>query len=151
LNTPYADLVPAMSDEDFATLKADLRLRGQRDPILVDDQRNILDGHNRYAILGSAVTMQVIDGWSEAEKKAFVVSRQLARRNITAEQRREIRESQKRIAFELRSENPRVNTQERIASMLGVSQQVVSHWLADVITNVGKDVADARLRHPPEV
>lgn len=49
-------------------------------------------------------------------------------------------------------EDPRKNTQQRIADRFGVAQQTVSDWFRDANTEAGKGVIpDARSKHPPEV
>jgi predicted transcriptional regulator len=148
-NTPYASLVPAMSPDDRRALEADLRHRGQEAPVLVDEENNIIDGHNRAAILGDAATTQIVSGLTEGEKKAFVITRATARRNMTAEQKGALRENMKAVASELRAEG---RTQEKISEMLGVSQRTVSNWLDGGISNDSNAaVRGFQPKHPPEM
>lgn len=154
LQTPYAHLVPPLSDADRRALEADLR-DGQDTPIIVDELGNVLDGHNRYEILGDTAKTRVVSGLSEAEKKALVFRRATGRRNLTPEQRRELHELMKNVAVELRRENPQRNTQKRIADKLGVTQQCVQKWLADGGMTTGCSVAAVppgfQPKYPPEV
>jgi transposase-like protein len=166
LRTPFAYLVPPLSAEEFASLGAQLRGDGQTDPVIIDEDANILDGHNRYKILGDAVTTKVMSGLSPAEKKAFVF-RRTVRRNLSEDQRRAMRETMKTVAFEMRSEDPKKNTQQRIADKFGVTKGTVSRWfdgelrVQHVVEEAaspvnGSQVApapkpDARTKYPPEV
>ena len=42
-----AGLIPAMSDEEYESLKADIAAHGQREPLVVHEGR-VLDGRHRY-------------------------------------------------------------------------------------------------------
>lgn len=152
LRTPYSSLVPPLSDEARQALAVDILENGQRDDIKVDELGNILDGHHRHAILGDKVRCRVIHGLSEAEKKAFVVRAANAQRVMTPSQRRDFLASIKPLAIELRNEDPRKNTQQRIADKFGVDRSTVAKWFADaIVTNHNGGTPDARAKHPPEV
>ncbi|GIV52238.1 MAG: hypothetical protein KatS3mg038_2759 [Candidatus Kapaibacterium sp.] len=45
--TPYEDLLPHLSEEEFEALKADIAQRGVQVPVEYDEHGNILDGHHR--------------------------------------------------------------------------------------------------------
>ena len=47
LKTPFSELLPPLSSEEFAALKADIKKDGVLNPILVDEEGNILDGAHR--------------------------------------------------------------------------------------------------------
>lgn len=157
LKTPFADLVPPLSATERESLETQLRTNGQTDPVLVDEDDNILDGHNRYAILGANVITKTIAGLTYAEKRGFVCGRAYGRRNLSAEQKRVMQETMKRVALELRAEDPKRNTQEHIATNFGVSQQTVSNWLKSDVTSICNAVItdllrpDARSKYAPEV
>ncbi len=126
--TPFATLLPAPSDEELAALEASLAEHGQREPVLVDEENNVLDGHNRLRFLKDP-EVRVVAGLSPAEKEALVVECNTSRRNLSPEQRRQVRETQKRIAAELRAEDAKKWTQAKIARRLGTDQATVSRWL----------------------
>lgn len=85
---------------------------------------NILDGHHRYKIQPDAPTI-VIPNLSEDEKIAYVYRSNLARRNLSQEQRGNIRQRMKALATNLNL----THTQAQIAALLGVSQFTVSNWI----------------------
>jgi len=153
LKTPYANLLPPLSADERDALAASLRDQGQLAPVIVDEDGSILDGHHRRQLLGDKTQAKVLSGLSEAEKKAFVYRSAGDHRNLSSEQKREVREHMKAVALELRAEDPKKNTQTRIADRFGVSQQAVGRWLATNTTSsrgsqqpAGADVPDGRRR-----
>lgn len=64
-----------------------------------------------------------------------------------------LRNSMKAIAKALREEDPKKNTQAKIAVQLGVAQNTVSDWFIKKGSNIGSDntsVPDARVKVPPK-
>jgi len=128
--TPFADLLPPLSTEEFDALKADIKTNGQRDPVLVDEDGNILDGHHRQKIDPKAKT-RVIRGLTEAEKKAFVFRVNFCRRNLSPTQKAKARKQMQAVAKALRQEDAKKWTQTKVAGALGVARQTVAVWLAE--------------------
>ena len=135
LNTPYIDLVPRPSSDEFEALKADIDANGILTPVLVDDDENILDGHSRYAINPDPPTKKLrgVKDMTDAEKCAVVVRMATNRRNLSAEQRDELRKTQQRIAADLAEETngdgqPRWS-QAEIGTKLGVDRTTITKWL----------------------
>ena len=127
LKTPYSDLLPPLSREEFAALRADIRAHGVRDPVSLDEDGAVLDGHNRLRIDPHA-PRRVIPGLSPAEKQAFTLRANFSRRNLSPAQKKAVLARMKQIAFGLRTEDPKKNTQRRVAELLGVSRACVSKW-----------------------
>lgn len=159
LATPYRDLLPPLTTEEREALRASIALEGVREPVMVDEEGNVLDGHHRLAIEPNAPT-RVVSGLSSAEKQAFVFQANITRRNLSPSQKTEVHKRMKAVAKALREEAPVKNTQERVAALLGVSQQVVSKWgLAGDANNTTSGNActpsvthhrpDARVKVPP--
>ena len=48
LGTPFADVMPALPNDKYEALKADIEQAGLIKSIVVDENNNILDGHHRY-------------------------------------------------------------------------------------------------------
>jgi hypothetical protein len=146
LKTPYADLLPPLKTSEREALAADIGIHGVLHPIVIDEDGNILDGHHRYAIDKSAPTVTVA-GLSDDEKRAYTIRANLARRNLTGDQTREVSKTQREIARRLRESDAKRWTQEAVGSLLGVARNTVSEWF----TNVGSDESkspppDARVK-----
>lgn len=152
LKTPFVDLLPPLSTAEFEALRLKIEREGFNPhcPVLVDEDGNILDGHNRYAIFPDAPT-KTLHGLSEAEKQARVITENFARRNLSPEQKRELDKTRKAIARELKKEKW---NQEEIARLFGVTQQTVSLWLGEeVVTNTSACISyhpDSRVKIPKE-
>lgn len=129
LKTPYKDLVPPLSTTEFEVLRADIKANGVRVPVETDEDNNILDGHHRYACDKNAPTV-VVAGLTELEKKTYVIKANVARRNLSPAQKKELRKVQRKLCRELKAAD-KSYTQQRLAVMLGVSRQLVSDWLGD--------------------
>ena len=149
LKTPYAHLLPPLSAEEYAALEASIAELGQQTPVLIDEEGNIIDGHNRHRILGDKVTTKVVSGKTDLEKKAMIYRFAGEGRQMTAEHRRELTDHMKATARGLRAEDPKKNTQTRIASMFGVARKTVRKWLTDDSVNVHNAV-DPEPAHAPK-
>lgn len=146
LKTPYRDLVPPMATEAYEDLRQDIAANGVLYPILIDELGNILDGHNRYSLDPTAKT-QVVAGLSELEKQAFVLKLNIARRNMSFEQRNEARKKQREIAKQLRESDPKKWTQQKVADVLGVARRTVADWW-DTTNGGSAKGCDARIKLP---
>ena len=81
---PY-QLLEKLRPEEYAALEADIQKRGVQVPVEVDEDGNILDGHNRVEIatrLGLTYETIVRNFDSEEEKKNHVLKLNLARRHL---------------------------------------------------------------------
>lgn len=127
LKRPFEDVLPPLSADELATLK--LRVKdegGIHDSILITEDDEILDGHNRTKIPREKYRTQVIAGsadWSDAQKRAFVFRAGRGKRQMSAEQ---WKERGVPIAKALAKESWR---QEDIAEALGVDRTTISRWL----------------------
>lgn len=87
-------VMPDLSPEDYAALKADIAERGVQVAIEYDEDGNVLDGHHRLRAcneLGIAQWPRVVRvGWSEVQKREQARKLNLARRQLTREQRQEL-------------------------------------------------------------
>lgn len=76
--TPYARNSRTHSDEQVAQIAASIREWGWTNPILVDEDGGLIAGHGRLLAarkLGlSQIPTMVAKGWSEAQKKAYVIA-----------------------------------------------------------------------------
>lgn len=104
---PAADMLPMMSDAELDELAADIAEHGLRVPIVESDDRELLDGRNRLAaiwrIKDPARRNELLSdirsnssenvNWQPRDVKdpvAYVLSMNVHRRHLTAEQKREV-------------------------------------------------------------
>src|SRR5262249_16132749 len=92
---PLADLFPLMSGEEFDALVADIKANGLHEPIKLYEGK-ILDGRNRYRAcmalggsFGHNTIVRLEDG-GDLDPVAFFISKNIHRRHLTAEQKREL-------------------------------------------------------------
>ena len=124
-------VMPELTEEEYAELKADIELRGVMVPIEYDEAGNVLDGYHRLKIceeLGIKDFPRVIRaGMSETEKLTHARKLNMARRHLTSEQKRTlIREQLK--------ETPE-QSDRQIAKALGVGNSTVSAHRKQLIEN----------------
>lgn len=87
---PACKLVPEMTNSEWTEFLADVGRRGIQEPLVVDEQDQILDGRHRHRAAGFAETETVLCRrveFDEAEKTRFVLGAALHRRNLTIDQR----------------------------------------------------------------
>jgi ParB-like chromosome segregation protein Spo0J len=92
---PLADMFPLLEGQDFADLVADIRENGlrQEEDIDVDVAGRIIDGRNRYlACIEAGVEPRFYTRRfrEEAALAAFIISKNVHRRHLTAEQKRDL-------------------------------------------------------------
>ena len=76
--TPYARNSRTHSDEQVAQIAASIREWGWTNPVLVDEDGGLIAGHGRLLAarkLGlTQIPTMVAKGWSEAQKRAYVIA-----------------------------------------------------------------------------
>ena len=119
-------LLPALSEDEFASLKADIAERGVLVPVELDEDGAVLDGHHRLRAWRElrAEGVKVPDyrqivrpGLSEPEKRQHVRALNVARRHLSTEDRRSL------VAGAIR-DDPTMSDR-RLAVLLGVSPTTV--------------------------
>lgn len=115
-------VMPELTAEEYAELKADIARRGVMVPIEYDELGHVLDGYHRLRICGELGIKDfpkvIRAGMTEAEKLTHARKLNMARRQLTQEQKRGlIREQLK--------ETPK-QSDRQIAKALGVSHPTVS-------------------------
>src|SRR5882724_9965556 len=87
-------VMPALSFDEYASLKADIAARGVLVPVEYDESGNILDGHHRVQIceeLGISQWPRLIrHGLTDLEKLQHARRLNLDRRHLDREQRRQL-------------------------------------------------------------
>jgi 16S rRNA G966 N2-methylase RsmD len=116
---PY-QLLPALSDDEFADLKADIALRGVLIPVEIDAETGaILDGHHRVKAaeaLNVPYQRVVRSFQSEGDKRAHALALNLARRHLTPEARGQVISALHQEGWSTR----------RISTATGLSQATVA-------------------------
>jgi transcriptional regulator with XRE-family HTH domain len=134
---PRYQLLPPLSPEEYAALKADIEARGVLVPVEYDEDGNILDGFHRVQIcqeLGRDWPRAICQGLTEDQKLERALQLNLARRHLSKEHKQQ-------LAIQLRQQGW---TQARIADALLVSQGTVSMWLNEFI-NIDKLASPERI------
>lgn len=146
LKTPYADLLPPLKTSERDALAADIKANGVLHPVVIDEDDNILDGHHRYALDRNAPTVTV-EGLSDDEKRAYTIRANMARRNLSPEQTKDVSKKQREIAKRLREADPKRWTQAAVGALLGVGRSTVESWFTNDRSVKGKSPPpDARVK-----
>jgi hypothetical protein len=118
---PYRDVLPALTQDERSQLRADIEKNGVLVPIVITDQAEILDGHNRLEIaveLGlPTVPFEIVAGLTPDEKRVRAEDLNLLRRHLTPEQRRAV--------IDRRLKADPAQSDSSIAASLGVSDKTV--------------------------
>jgi hypothetical protein len=86
---PIASMFPALSDGELAELAEDIRKNGLIQPITLFEGM-VLDGRNRLKACGMVGVAARFEVYLGDDAQAFCISRNLARRHLTVEGRKEI-------------------------------------------------------------
>ena len=85
VNPEYEKLLPKMSDEEFAELRASIQAEGQHYPIVANEDLEVLDGHHRFKAcveLGIEPDFEVRKFEDKLLEKKFVIEANLRRRHL---------------------------------------------------------------------
>jgi hypothetical protein len=114
-------VMPPLSKEEYAALKADIEIHGVLVPVEYDEDGNILDGHHRVQAckeLGKTDWPRMVrSGLDDAGKRQHARRLNMARRHLNQEQRRDL------IAAFLRDHPDWANN--RVAAEFGVHNETV--------------------------
>lgn len=146
-------VMPALSQDEFKTLRDDIEARGVLIPVEYDEDGNILDGHHRVKAceeLGITEWPRFVrKGLSEEEKRVHARQLNLARRHLNQSQKRDL------IADQLKDTPEKSNRQ--IAASLGVDDKTVGAVRTDLVngaeiphhdTVIGRDGVKQPRRKP---
>lgn len=114
-------VMPELTAEEYAELKADIAERGVMIPIEFDEQGNVLDGYHRLQIcaeLGIKDYPKVIRaGMTEAEKLTHARKLNIARRHLTT--------AQKQVLIREQLKETPEQSDRQIAKALGVDHKTI--------------------------
>lgn len=85
INDDYLNSIPRPSIDEFNALKMKIIEKGQQEPIIVNSDMVILDGHTRYKILserGMSINYMVRDFANKQEEFEYVVETNIMRRQL---------------------------------------------------------------------
>ena len=137
INPVYDKLVPTLSKVDYDNLKNSIEKNGQWIPILINENNEVLDGHNRYDIcqeLGIKVKTAVRTFDNKLLEKKFVIECNLHRRHLNDFQKSELgiplleinqqlaKENQKLHHTRVSSYEEKQNSNKETAKEIGVSK-----------------------------
>lgn len=83
---PLATIFPMMAEDELADLAADIEANGLLHPIILDADGQIVDGRNRQRACEIAAIQPEYEQLNGRDATAFIVSANLARRNLTKAQ-----------------------------------------------------------------
>jgi ParB-like chromosome segregation protein Spo0J len=84
---PAADLFPMMTEDELQELAADIAANGLLHPIIVDDDKQLIDGRNRLAACKIAQVEPRFERLNGHDPLAYIVSENIERRHLTKGQR----------------------------------------------------------------
>lgn len=122
--------MPALTQEEEAGLRESIRAHGVLQPVLADETGAVIDGHNRARIaaeLGVAFEPVTVHGLTEEAKTDLAFSQNMAKRNMTSVQKREVI----RTYLQVRPEA----TDRSAGLVLGVHHQTVGSVRAEMFLN----------------
>jgi site-specific DNA-methyltransferase (adenine-specific) len=134
ITTPFKDALPPLSTEERELLRLSIEREGVRNACLATEDGRLLDGHNRREIDPGAPVALIPGsaGWSDEECLAFVWRCNRERRNLSPDQKRDVRRKEIATAARLRKQDPKRWTESALAQVFGVTQQCVSGWLRPI-------------------
>ena len=92
IDQEFKDLIPALTEEEYKQLEANILSEGIRDSLLVWNGI-LIDGHNRYEIAtkyGLSYDVQEMEFADRAEAERWIILNQLGRRNLSKYDRSEL-------------------------------------------------------------
>jgi ParB-like chromosome segregation protein Spo0J len=108
INPGYELLVPLMSRESFAILVGSIRANGQYEPITVNENGIILDGHHRFRACNQLKIKPIFEVRKfddPLSEKLFIININLQRRQLTVAQRIQLSLQKKPILQQLAKRN----------------------------------------------
>ena len=145
IDDEFKNLIPPLTDEEFAQLEENILRDGIRDPLVVW-QGILIDGHNRYAIAqkhGLTFATTELNFESRAKVITWIIQNQFGRRNISTFDRialalklkpniaekaktKQLATLKQNLPFDQKKSNGEsVDTLKQIANLAGVGKETV--------------------------
>src|SRR3990167_518144 len=110
---PCCEMFPRMEAKEFSEFVADIKARGQRDPVIVDQDGLVVDGRNRVLAceaLGIEPKVKAAKFPDPAARAEYIVSANIMRRNMTVSARAR---HLARLTKEVKKGRPEINVSPR--------------------------------------
>jgi len=143
--TPFVDLLPPLSTEEYEALKQDIEAHGQQVPIMVTPDGCVIDGHHRLRVCHELGLVPLVREITADHPEALAIKTNLVRRNLSPDQRSVVRQMQAKLAVKMAEGGM---TQVQIADALGVHRQRVSEWLGTIAASGNSSGFDNRVKIP---
>jgi len=130
----FAELLPPLSDEQYAALETDILQNGCYSPIIVNEELTVIDGHHRHAICekhGLPYQMAVFAFEDDLEAQRWALDTQKARRNLSVWELGQIALKLKPEIEARAADNKGVRTDLRLNSDEGFKPTDTKQELAD--------------------
>jgi ParB-like nuclease family protein len=128
---PIADLFPMLAEDELRELAADIKQRGQLQPIMLDEEGRILDGRNRNAACNLAGVEPWFETYSGDDPDGYALSVNVNRREMT--------KGQKAMVIVLADDLYNLYSQSKLASDTGIPQPRFSE--ANTILRFARELA----------
>ena len=156
IDIQFKELIPALSEEEYKQLEANIIKEGCRDSLIAWDGI-LIDGHNRYEICTNhGLDYKTIKKDFDNREQAinWIIDNQLGRRNITLTQRdyllglryKSEKKQGARTDLTLGQNVPKLTTAEIIGKQHGVSEKTVkrAEKFATGLDNIAKVLPDVK-------
>ena len=93
VNEEYLGMVPRPTQDEYKALRESIQINGQQEPIILNSEGEILDGHTRYEILQNLgrKPQYIIKPFEDKQKEfAYIVECNLIRRQLNSYQKIEL-------------------------------------------------------------
>lgn len=125
------EFLPPLASYEYHALEDSIKKNGVMQTILALPDGRIIDGWHRFSIDNKA-PFKILDGIDEETAFSLGIALNLARRQMSPEQIKDLqerlkqeKERQKKVALELRHAG---KSQVEVAAILGVDQSTISDW-----------------------
>lgn len=143
-------LLPPLASYEFEELKASIAEHGVLQHILVLPDGRIIDGCHRWKIAGDKTPYDILN---LDEQSAFLLglAMNIARRQMSPDQKNELRKKQRPIAIKLRETGM---SQSKVAGILGVPEGTIAWWEAEakkdtsILGTKNTCISDLRIKFP---
>lgn len=166
INAELKAFIPSLNSDEFKQLEENILVNGCRDPLVVNQDDVLVDGHNRYEICTKhKINFEVVQRYFDDldSTKEWMILNQFGRRNLEPFARAELAEKLGEIyskqgklnqkhsqgagikGLEISTNlNSPINTREEVAKIAGVSTNTIAK--AKKITELATDEVKEQLR-----